>query len=54
MTEKVRFRCNNCGCRFEEEILDEEEKREARREDQPTYAVQCPECKRTDVRRGWD
>ena len=54
MTELVRFRCKNCGHRFEEEILDVDEKREAQREGRPTSDVRCPECERYDVRRGWD
>lgn len=54
MTDAVRFRCNNCGHRFEAEVLTEEEKREARRDDQPVSAVRCPVCRRTDIRRGWE
>ena len=54
MTEMVRFRCLNCGRRFEAEVLDEDEKREARRRDQPLGRVSCPECKRRETRRGWD
>lgn len=53
MTERVRFRCNNCGHRFESEVLDEDRRHEARRENRPTNAVHCPECNRTDIRRGW-
>ncbi len=54
MPELARFRCINCGHRFEVEVLDDDERREARRENRPTSAVHCPECYRTDVRRGWD
>ncbi len=54
MPERARFRCKNCGHRFEADVLDEAERREARREDRPTSAVHCPECRRTDIRRGWD
>lgn len=54
MTTRVRFRCLNCGNRFEEEVLDEDEKREARRRDQPTYPIHCPDCQRTEIRRGWE
>lgn len=54
MPDTVRFRCNNCGRRFETEVLDEDERRDARREKRPTNAVHCPECQRTDIRRGWD
>ncbi len=54
MTEFVRFRCNNCGHRFEKEVLDEDEQREARRDNRPTSALRCPKCRRADVRRGWE
>jgi len=53
MTEKVRFRCKNCGHRFEAEILTESEKQEARNRNQPTSPIHCPECNRTDVVQGW-
>ena len=36
MPERIRFRCNNCGHRFEAEVLDEDERRQARRENRPT------------------
>jgi rubredoxin len=54
MADTIRFRCLNCGHRFEAEVLDEDEKREARRRNQPTSPIQCPECRRTDLRRGWE
>ena len=54
MTERIRFRCKNCGHRFATEVLDEDERREARRKSRPTHAVHCPVCNRTDIRRGWD
>ena len=54
MTDIVRFHCNNCGHRFETEVLDKDEQREARRINQPTSPIQCPECNRTDIRRGWE
>lgn len=54
MTERVRFRCKNYGHRFETEVLDEDERRKARRENRSTNAVHCPVCNRTDIRRGWD
>jgi rubredoxin len=54
MADVVLFRCNNCGHRFKSEVLDEREKLEARRLRQPTSAVHCPECNRTDIRRGWE
>jgi len=54
MSDEIRFRCNNCGNRFQAEVLSEEEKRKARREERPTSPIRCPECHRADVRRGWD
>lgn len=54
MSETVRFRCNNCGHRFEVEVLTEAEKLKAARDRRPTSAVQCPDCNRIDVRRGWE
>ena len=53
MTIRKRFRCRNCGKKFEAEILDEDEQRETRRRNQPTSPIQCPECCRTDIREGW-
>ena len=54
MTEQVRYRCKNCGHRFEAEVLTEQECREAKRRDQPVSPVQCPQCRRTDIERGWE
>jgi len=54
MTDVIHFRCNNCGHRFTAEVLDEVEKRDARRENRATSALHCPNCRRTDIRRGWD
>lgn len=54
MTDRVRFRCNNCGHRFEVEVLDESERHKARQEHQPISTVNCPQCHRTDIRRGWE
>jgi rubredoxin len=54
MTDIVRFRCLNCGHRFQSEVLDEYERREARRRDTPTSPVHCPVCNRVDIRHGWD
>ena len=54
MPDVVRFLCNNCGHRFETEVLSEGESREARQRNQPTSPVHCPQCKRTDIRRGWE
>jgi hypothetical protein len=56
MPRKVRYRCLSCGERFEVEILTDEEKREARRQNRPTSHVHCPnpECNRTDLREGWE
>lgn len=54
MVDVVRFRCINCGERFEEKVLDNAEQEDARRNSEPTYEIQCPKCNRTDVRRGWE
>ncbi|MGH8651500.1 MAG: hypothetical protein ACREYE_04660 [Gammaproteobacteria bacterium] len=54
MTELVRFRCKNCGHRFEAEVLDEHERRAAQQTRQPTAPVNCPKCNRTDFQRGWE
>ncbi|HAW49308.1 MAG TPA: zinc ribbon domain-containing protein [Roseovarius sp.] len=54
MPKPVRFRCNNCGHRFETHVLDEDEQRETRRKDHPITTVHCPECHRTDIRHGWE
>lgn len=53
MTEVKRFQCLNCGHRFEIDVLTPDEKKEARRKDEPVYPVACPQCQRTDVRGGW-
>ena len=54
MTETVRFRCNNCGNRFEAEVLTEEERRMAQQRNHSGSKVYCPKCKRSDIRRGWE
>ncbi|HDO52772.1 MAG TPA: zinc ribbon domain-containing protein [Rhizobiales bacterium] len=54
MAEIVRFRCKTCGHRFEAEVLDPDEKREARRRNRPTSDVHCPKCNHLEIRRGWD
>ncbi|HBC09259.1 MAG TPA: zinc ribbon domain-containing protein [Rhodospirillaceae bacterium] len=54
MPEMVRYRCLNCGHRFEEETLSPEESRERRKEGKRTWAIHCPECNRTDIRPGWE
>jgi hypothetical protein len=53
MTEKAKFRCLNCGHKFEEEVMTEREKEQARRENRPTHPLACPKCRRTSVERGW-
>ena len=54
MTEHIRFRCSSCGHRFEAEVLNEDERRETRREIRPTNALFCIECHRTEIQRGWN
>ena len=53
MTRRARFRCRNCGHRFEIDVLDEDEQRQAQRKGLPTSPIHCTKCKRTDVRDGW-
>jgi len=45
---RQRFRCRNCGCRFETEVFEPGEAREKRL---PSGPVICPDCKSTDVER---
>ncbi len=54
MPDLVRFRCNNCGERFEAEALNEAERSEARRDAIQLSSIHCPRCRRIDVRRGWE
>jgi len=54
MTKLVRYRCKNCGKRFEIEILEEHEVRQRQRDNQPIFKIKCPDCSRTDVRKGWE
>lgn len=53
MSEKKRYRCQNCGERFEIEVLNENEKREAQKKNVPVYPIACPKCHRREVREGW-
>lgn len=54
MPTQAQYRCNNCGHRFHIEILTPEERREAERRQRPLLGISCPQCRRTDVRRGWE
>lgn len=53
MSENVRYRCLNCGHRFEVEVLSEKERDEAVRKALPTSPIRCPKCHRRDLDRGW-
>lgn len=53
MPYSERYRCLNCGSRFEVELLTREEAEEARRRNQPTYPIACPDCRRASVEKGW-
>lgn len=44
MTDVVKFRCNDCDTRFDQQILTDREKREAERDRGPVFFVQCPKC----------
>lgn len=54
MPEMRWFRCNNCGNRFQIEVLTPDEIRRARENNERTSAIHCPTCNRTDVRRGYE
>lgn len=54
MPVQVRYRCNNCGHRFEIDVLTSEERREAERRNERVYAIGCPKCGRQDLRKGWE
>jgi DNA-directed RNA polymerase subunit RPC12/RpoP len=51
MTERVVYQCRQCGNRFEAQVLNERETREAKKDNRPVYAVQCPHCGSRDIRR---
>jgi len=53
MAYAKRYRCRNCGERFETKVLTAEEVREMRRRGEPTSNVHCPACHRTDLADGW-
>lgn len=53
MPERKKYRCNNCGERFEVDVLSKEEEREYDRQNRPYSPVHCPKCNRTDIRKGW-
>lgn len=52
MAERRWYKCNNCKFAFETEVLSPEEARRMRERGQPTSAVHCPQCNRTDLRPG--
>lgn len=54
MGEQRRYRCLNCGHRFEVLVLTNDEREEAQRERRPLSAITCPECHRSDYRPGWE
>ena len=54
MPTMKRFRCNNCGHRFENEWYSPNEREQARKEGIRFGSLHCPECNRTDIRDGWD
>lgn len=54
MPEKRRYRCQNCGRRFETEVLTPEERRQAELDRVLLSNVACPDCHRTAVRPGWE
>ncbi len=54
MPIEARYRCRNCGHRFNVNLLTADERREAERQRRPVYAIACPECHREDARPGWE
>jgi DNA-directed RNA polymerase subunit RPC12/RpoP len=40
----VKFKCSDCGYRFDQPILTDREKEEAKRDRKPVVGVQCPKC----------
>lgn len=53
MPMAARYRCRNCGERFEASVLTAEEVHEAERRRERLGAVHCPKCNRTDIEKGW-
>ena len=53
MPETRPYRCLNCGKKFKEVVLTEEEAREARRRGRPLGSLHCPDCNRTAIEPGW-
>ena len=53
MSMQIRYRCRNCGERFETTVLTTEEVREAERRGERLGNVHCPKCHRTDLAKGW-
>lgn len=51
MTVRTRFRCLNCGERFEIEELTPDEVREARHRGRPISNACCPSCRRNALER---
>ena len=49
-----RYRCLNCGNRFEMKVFTDDELREAKRRNQPVYPIHCPEFGRNAIQEGWD
>lgn len=49
-----RFRCLNCGHRFECDVLTKEEISQRQNNNLRSYPIHCPECGRTDIRDGWE
>lgn len=51
MTELVKFRCNDCGYRFEVPILTDKEKQEVTQDNRPVFNIQCLRCKGVRVQK---
>jgi transposase-like protein len=49
-----RYRCKNCGYRFENDWYPPDERPQAQRQGIRFGKLHCPECNRTDIREGWE
>lgn len=54
MPDTKKYRCLNCGHRFEVDVLTRDERRELEEKNEPIYAISCPECSHTNYREGWE
>ena len=53
MPRRKRYRCRNCGEKFEIDVLTADESRDRQRNNVPVSAVSCPKCRHQDLQEGW-